>query len=147
MGEIKNILWPNDLSKCSEGASPQVASLAKKYNAAVHVLYVTQDLAHHEPWYGDFDRSHADRLVEWETKKARERQNELCRKYLEDCAEYHTHIDIGDPARKIIDFISRYNIDMVVMCRKGESGEFNMGGTAQRVTEYSPVPVVITPSL
>jgi len=77
MGEIKNILWPNDLSKCSEGASTQVVSMAKKYNAVVHVLYVAQDLAHHEPWYGDFDRSHADRLVEWETKKARERQNEL----------------------------------------------------------------------
>ncbi|MBW1822701.1 MAG: universal stress protein [Deltaproteobacteria bacterium] len=51
----------------------------------------------------------------------------------------------NDPARKIIDFISDYNIDMVVMCRKGESGEFNMGGTAQKVIEYSPVPVVITP--
>ncbi len=146
MGEIKNILWPNDLSKCSEGASPHVVSLAKKYNAVVHVLYVAQDLAHHEPWYGDFDRSHADRLIEWETKKAQERQHELCRKHLEDCAEYNTHIDIGDPARKIIDFISDYNIDMVVMCRKGESGEFNMGGTAQKVIEYSPVPVVITPS-
>ncbi len=147
MGEIKKILWPNDLSKCSEGALPYVVSLAKKYHAVVHVLYVAQDLAHHESWYGDFDKSHADRLIEWETKKARERQHKLCRKYLEDCAEYYPHIDIGNPARKIIDFIADNNIDMVVICRKGETGEFNMGGTAQKVIEYSTVPVVITPDL
>ena len=147
MGEIKNILWPNDLSKCSEVALPHVVSLAKKYHATVHVLYVAKNLVHHEHWYGDFDRSHTDRLIEWETKKAREHQRELCRKHLEDCVEYHTHVDVGDSARKIIDFIYANKIDLVVMCRKGESGDFNMGGTAQKVVEYSPVPVVITPGL
>ncbi len=147
MGEIKNLLWPNDLSKCSEAALPYVASLAKKYNAVVYVLYVAKDLAHHEHWYGDFDKSHADRLIEWETERARERQQELCRKHLKDCAKYHTRIDIGAPAKKIIDFINGNNIDLVVMCRKGENGDFKMGGTAQKVVEYSPVPVVITPGM
>jgi nucleotide-binding universal stress UspA family protein len=60
---------------------------------------------------------------------------------------FNTRIDIGDPAKKIIDFINDNHIDLVVMCKKGESGVFNMGGTAQKVVEYSPVPVVITPGM
>ena len=52
--KIKNLLWPNDLSKCSEEALPHVRSLAKQYGAVVHMLYVVEDLAHHESWYGEF---------------------------------------------------------------------------------------------
>jgi nucleotide-binding universal stress UspA family protein len=91
--KIKNLLWPNDLSKCSEEALPHVRSLAKQYGAVVHVLYVAEDLANHESWYGEFE------------------------------------------------------IDMVVMCRKGRTGNFDMGGVAQKVVVNSPVPVVIAPAL
>jgi len=146
-GEINNILWPNDLSKCSEAALPHVISLAKKYGASVDVLYVAKDLVYHDSWYGELDRTHIDRLTEWETRKAREHQQEFCQKYLENVVEYRIHIVIGDPYRKIMDFIYNELIDLVVMCRKGKSGDFNMGGTAQKVIEYSPVPVVITPGL
>ena len=35
---------------------------------------------------------------------------------------------------------------MVVMCRKGEKGNFDMGSVAQKVVSNSPVPVVMIPS-
>lgn len=144
--KIKNLLWPNDLSKCSEEALPHVRSLAKQYGAVVHVLYVAEDLAHHESWYGEFDNSHINRIVEWEIKMARERQQEFCSRHLEDFAKYKTHIEIGNPASKILDFIDNKKIDMVVMCRKGKTGDFDMGGVAQKVVVNSPVPVVIAPA-
>ena len=100
---------------------PHVVSLAKKYNAIIHFLYVAQDLSHHEHWYGDFDKSHTSRLIEWEIKKAKNYLHELCRKHLEDYAKYHMHVDVGNPARKIIDFISNSIIDLVVIRRRGES--------------------------
>lgn len=142
--KIEKILWPNDLSKCSEGAMPYVSSLAKKYGATVHVLYVTPDLTRHESWYGDFDSSHAQKIVEWETKKAEERMQEICEKHLSHCAAYARHARVGDPASEILEFIRKENVDMVVMCRKGEGGHFRMGGVAQKIVSNSPVPVVIT---
>ena len=144
--EIKKILWPTDLSKCSEESMPQLTSLAEKYGATVYVLYVAEDLAHHKSWYGDFDLSHINKIVEWEKEKATERQQEVCQKYLEDCAPFRRHIAVGDPAKKILDFIGKEGIDMVVMCRKGEKGNFDMGGVAQKVVSNSPVPVVMIPS-
>ena len=142
--EIKTILWPNDLSKCSEEAMPYVRSLAKKYGALVHVLYVAEDLTAHDSWYGDFDPSHAEKIMQWEHKKALERQQELCQKYLADCAKYQKHIVIGNPVQEILKFIDAQKVDMVVMCKKGKTGGFDMGSVAQKVVASSPVPVVIT---
>lgn len=98
--EIKKILWPNDLSKCSEESLPHITSLAEKYGATVYVLYVAEDLAHHKSWYGDFGLSHINKIVEWEEEKATERQQEVCKRHLENCAAYSTHIVVGDPAKK-----------------------------------------------
>jgi len=145
--KISNILWPNDFSKCSEKALPHVKSLAKQYGAVVHMLYVAEDLAHHESWYGDFDSSHVDRVMEWQIKKAHEYQKKFCSRHLEDCAAYTTHIEVGNPGQKILEFINDKKIDMVVMCRKGKTGDFNMGSVAQKVVANAPVPVVIAPGL
>jgi len=141
--KINNILWPNDFSKCSEKALPHVRSLAKQYGASVHVLYVVEDLAHHNSWYGNFDPTHIDRITEWEIKKAQDRQRAFCSRHLEECGAYTTHIEIGDPTTKILDFIEKENIDMVVMCRKGKTGSFDMGGLVQRIEAESPVPVSV----
>ncbi len=142
--EIEKILWPNDLSECSESSLPYIASLAQKYDAEVHVIYVTPDLSRHESWYGDFDSSHADKIVKWQTKKALERMQEVCEKHLADCRLFNKYAVVGDPAEKILDFIQKKDINMVVMCRKGEGSRFNMGSVAQKVVSNSPVPVVIT---
>jgi len=143
--KITNLLWPNDFSKCSEKALPHVRSLAEQYGAVVHLLYVAEDLAHHESWYGEFDASHIDRVMKWQIKKAHEYQKEFCSRHLEDCATYTTHIEVGNPVQKILEFIDDKKIDMVVMCKKGKTGDFDMGGVAQKVVANSPVPVVITP--
>jgi len=143
--KINNLLWPNDFSKCSERALPHVRALAKQHDAVVHVLYVAEDLAHHESWYGEFDPSHIDRIVSWQLKKAKEYQQAFCGRHLDKCAAYKTHIEVGNPAKKILKFINDENIDMVVMCRRGKSEEFNIGGVAQKIVTNSPVPVLITP--
>ena len=145
-GDIKHILWPNDLSRCSEAALPQVISLAKRYAASVHVLYVARDLSQHGAWYGDFDQAHVQKIVDWEAKKAAEHQREFCAKHLETCAEYTTTVRIGDPASVILDEITLQGIDLVVMCRKGHTARFDMGGVAQKVVANAPVPVIITPA-
>jgi len=46
--EFKKILWPTDFSPNAEKALPYVQSLTRQYNAEIHVLYVAQDIVHHE---------------------------------------------------------------------------------------------------
>jgi nucleotide-binding universal stress UspA family protein len=59
---------------------------------------------------------------------------------------YIRHIDIGDPARKILDFIDQNKVDMVVMATRGEKGDFPFGSVTEKVIKNASVPVVSIPT-
>ena len=143
--EVKKILWPTDFSSNAEKALDYVTSLSQKYQTEVHVLYVIQELAQHPPWYGDFDKSHFDKIQDWEMKTAKKRLDEICEKYLQGCPLYIKHIASGDPAQEILKLIRQERIDMVVMASHGAKAHFRFGGVAEKVLKNSSVPVVVIP--
>jgi len=122
-----------------------VTSLSEKYRTEVHVLYVIENLAEHEPWYGDFEKEHMDRIRKWEQATARKRLDEICETYLKGCPLFVKHIAVGDPAREVLNLIEKEKIDMVVMASHGRRAHFRFGGVAEKVVRHSPVPVVTIP--
>ena len=143
--EVKKVLWPTDFSSSAEKALPYVTSLTQKYEAEIHVLYVIEDIAHHESWYGDFDRTHIDKLMQWAEKSADKRLEQICQKYLEGCPLYIKHIAVGDPAQEILKIIDKEKVDLVVMASHGEKGHFRFGSVTEKVLKNSPVPVTTIP--
>jgi nucleotide-binding universal stress UspA family protein len=143
--EMKKILWPTDFSYSSEKALPYVTSLTQQYQAEIHVLYVIEDIAHHESWYGDFNKAHVEKLMEHADKSAKKRLDQICSKYLEGCPLYIKHIAVGDPAQEILELITREKVDMVVMASHGQKGNFRFGSVAEKVLKNSPVPVTTIP--
>jgi nucleotide-binding universal stress UspA family protein len=119
--------------------------MIEKYGCEVHVLYVTQELAHHEPWYGEFDQGHLDKVSVWQTKQAEKHLNQICEKYLQGCPRYVRHVRSGDPATEILSLIEGENIDMVVMATCGGTGTFPFGSVTDKVVRNSPVPVITVP--
>jgi nucleotide-binding universal stress UspA family protein len=143
--ELKRILWPTDLSGSAEKALPYVKSLTQKYNTEIHVLYVIENIAHHKGWYGDFEKSHIDKIVKWEEKTAKGRLEGICSDYLEGCPLYIKHIAVGDPAQEILKLVESEQIDTVVMSTKGEKGHFGFGSVTEKVLKNASVPVVTIP--
>lgn len=143
--EVKKVLWPTDFSSSSEKALPYVTDLTQKYGAEIHVLYVIEDIAHHEGWYGEFDKTHIDKLMEWADKSARKRLDQVCKKYLNSCPLYIKHVAVGDPAQEILKLIRAENVDLVVMASHGAQGNFRFGSVAEKVLKNSPVPVTTIP--
>jgi len=143
--EIKKILWPTDFSSNAEKALPIVESLTRQYDAEIHVLYVVQDIAHHESWYGEFGENRINELMEWAHKSATKKLNQICDKYLEGCHLYIRHIAIGDPAEEILKLIETEKIDMVVMASHGEKGKYRFGSVSEKVLKNSSVPVTAVP--
>jgi nucleotide-binding universal stress UspA family protein len=117
-----------------------------KYQSEIHVLYVIEELARHEPWYGDFDTAHIEKIHEWEEKKAMERIDRLCEERLKGCILFHKETAIGDPVDEILKFVERYRIDMIVMTTHGRKSRFSLGSVTEKVLEKSPVPVVTIPA-
>lgn len=145
MKQFEKILWPTDFSISAQSALAYIESLATKYQAEIHVLHVVEDIAHHEGWYGDFDRGHVDKIVEWVEKTGRKRLDQICSKYLDECPLYIKHVRVGDPAEEILKLVKEENVDMVVMTTKGEKGLFPFGSVAEKVVKTASVPVVTIP--
>ena len=143
--EVNKVLWPTDFSSSAEKALPYVTDLTQKYGAEIHVLYVIEDIAHHESWYGDFDKSKVDKLMEWADKSAKKRLEQVCEKYLNSCPLYIKHIAVGDPAQEILKLIEAECVDLVVMASNGQQGNYRVGSVADKVVRNSTVPVTTIP--
>ncbi len=143
--ELRKVLWPTDFSANAEKALGYVTSLSEKYQTEVHVLYVIPELALHDSWYGEFDKSHIDKIQEWERKTAKKRLDQVCEQYLQGCPLYVKHIATGDPAEEIIKLVEREKMDMVIMASHGRKGRFHFGSVAEKVVKNSPVPVITIP--
>lgn len=143
--EIKKVLWPTDFSAIAEKALPHVTSLTQQYQAEIHVLYVIEDIAHHETWYGEFDKTHIEKLMEWADKSATKRLDQVCEKYLDGCPLYIKHVAVGDPAKEILKLVEQEDIDIIVMASHGHEGNFRFGSVTEKVLKNSPVPVTTIP--
>ena len=143
--QVKKGLGPTDFSANGEKALDYVTSLSEKYQTEVHVLYVIPELAQHESWYGEFEKSRIQKIQEWEEKTANKRLDQVCYTYLKGCPLYVKHIATGDPAEEILKLVRQEKIDMVVMASHGQKGLFHFGSVAEKVVKNSPVPVVTIP--
>jgi nucleotide-binding universal stress UspA family protein len=143
--EVKKVLWPTDFSSNAQKALPYVKSLTMQYGAEIHVLYVIEDVAHHVPWYGEFDEEHINKLMQWADKSAKSRLDQICDNYLEGCPLYIKHIAVGDPALEILKLIDKEKVDLVVMASRGQRGHFRFGSVTERVLKESTVPVTTIP--
>ena len=143
--DVKRILWPTDFSSISEKALPHVKSLTSTYGAEVHVLYVIEDVAHHDGWYGAFEEKRVEELMAHANKTATRRLAQICEKYLDGCPLYIKHVAVGDPASEILKTAVREKVDLVVMASHGEKGNFRFGSVAEKVLRHSPLPVTVIP--
>jgi nucleotide-binding universal stress UspA family protein len=143
--DVKRILWPTDFSRIAEKALPHVKSLTAQYGAEIHVLYVIEDTAHHDGWYGAFEQKRVKELMEHAEKTAIQRLGQLCEKYMESCPLYIKHVAVGDPAREILKLAEKEKVDLIVMASHGAKGNFRFGSVTEKVLKSSSVPVTVVP--
>ncbi len=143
--DVNKVLWPTDFSSSAEKALPYVTDLTQKYGAEIHVLYVIEDVAHHDGWYGEFEKDKVDKLMQYAEKSAKKRLDQVCEKYLDSCPLYIKHIAIGDPAKEILKLIDKEKVDLVVMASHGSKGNFRFGSVTEKVLKNSEVPVTTIP--
>lgn len=143
--EIKRILWPTDFSENAAHALPLVTSLAEKYQAEIHILYVMKDYPAFGASYGDYDPKDLEKMKEWEKNSAESRLDEICEKFLNACPLYIRHISVGEPAKEILKLIKEEEIDLIVLASRGSESHFDFGSVAERVIKCTDKPTVIIP--
>ncbi len=143
--EIKKILWPTDFSENAGQALPLVTSLAEKYQAEIHILYVLKDYPAFGASYGEYNPEDYKKMKAWERQFAESRLDEICEKFLNTCPLYIRHISVGDPAEEILRLIKAEVIDIVILASRGSESHFDFGSVAERVIKCTEKPTVIVP--
>ena len=143
--DVKRILWPTDFSENAAQALPLVTSLAEKYQAEIHILYVLKDYPAFGASYGDYDPDDYQKMKDWEKGFAESRLDEICEKFLNACPLYIRHISVGEPADEILKMIKQEDIDVVVLASRGSESHFDFGSVAERVIKCTDKPTVIIP--
>ena len=139
---IKKILVPTDLSEPAEYALAYAKKLAAAFDAKLYVLYCITDL---QSAIGYVPGLSLDQITSSMTEEAEKQIEHLKNKYkLDDNVEIS--IESGDAAKRIVEFIDKNDIDLIVMGAHGKSGieRFMFGSVTEKVMRLSKKPVLAT---
>ena len=143
MVEVKNILFPTDLTENSSKLLPYVLSISDKYNSMIYLLHVMEDLSN---WGSGVYIPHPSlKSFEKEALEGAEKlMDKVCREQMQACPNFQKKIVTGDPAQEILKFIDSGKMDMVIMGTHGRKGLEHVffGSVAETVVKKSPVPVL-----
>ncbi len=143
MKTIERILFPVDLTESSERLVPNVLTMAEKFNATVHVVFVVRifqyftDIYVAPPSISIFENE----LVEG----ARKKMDEFLTKHFNHLPNTQGEVLLGDPSDVIINYIKEKDIDMIVMGTHGRKGldRVLFGSVAERVIKTARIPVLV----
>ena len=147
MKPIERILFPVDLTESSQKLVPYVITMANKFDAEVHVLFVVRvfqyftDIYVAPPSITVFENE----LVEGANKK----MEEFAQTQFGELKPIRRQVVLGDPPDSILNYIQEHDINMVIMGTHGRKGidRVLFGSVAERVIKTAGVPVlVVNPS-
>lgn len=145
---FKQILFPVSLTQISPRVVPYVSSMARTYQARLHLLHVVRSLTLNVSTYisqpSDTDLKRY--ATDFETKRlevAKQQLNTFREKYLADIADCDMTANLGTHHKEIINYVKDHKIDLVIM-GTGRNIQTNLfGSVADKVAKLSPVPVML----
>lgn len=144
MEEFKSILVPVDGSGHASRALERAMYLAEKCGAKLVLLSVV-DLNLRFSVYGQSLEMTTD-YIPTDIKKDNQEILDTAMAGIPDGIEKESYLEIGAPARTIIDFQKKHNCDLIIMGSHGLGtiGQVVLGSVSHSVLYYADCPVLIT---
>jgi len=138
--KVKNILVPVDYSESGDAAMAYAVSLAREYDAEMHLVHV------YEPSYTNIDAGFAGIPVSVDLPPV-DLEEEEAKLQLVTPAEdvkFRRKVIVGSPSDDLVIYAKENEIDLVVMGTHGRTGmtRLLMGSVAEGVVRRSPCPVL-----
>lgn len=140
---IKNILYPTDFSENARHALPFALNLAKENKAKLHIMHSIE-----EPY--DFAPM-VENIKQNVTRKVEKLFEEMIQGIHEQNKFEHlkvkSHLFEGRSVYSVINAVSEYDIDLIVMGTQGRSAleRLFFGSTTSEIVQQSAVPVLVVP--
>nr|WP_324254850.1 universal stress protein [Halapricum desulfuricans] len=136
----QDILLPTDGSDSVERIAEHAGSLARQYDATVHVLSVVDTRNRFE---GPSMGLGSDAWEDAERERAREAVEDAAGALPDDVSADRS-VESGVPHAAVLEYVETADVDVVVMGTHGRTGidHYLIGSVAERVVRRSPVPVL-----
>jgi nucleotide-binding universal stress UspA family protein len=147
---IKNILIPTDFSKEADYALDFAIEMAKSTQIKLHLLHVIESPSAYEGSFNvEGEVAHdgpAEEIVFTKAlvAQARKKMEILKAKVIAAKVHGHSHMQMGNPFRSVLDMVDEHKMDMIIMGTKGSHGidEVMVGSNTEKVVRNATVPVL-----
>lgn len=148
MERFKKILYPIALTNISPSIAPYVVTMAKQFDAELHLLHVLRrfdwfvDTYIPESPEPDFKRIASD----FESQimvKAKQQIDRFLKNHLNDVHITKAEVVTGTAYKKIIEYAESEEIDLIIMGTGTTLHKVMFGSVAERVCRLSNIPVML----
>jgi len=148
MEGFNKILYPIALTDISPSVAPYVVTMAKQFDAEIHLLHVLRrfdwfvDTYISDPPKPDFKRIASD----FESKMHLQTQQKLeafKQKYLKDVRIASTDVVTGTHYKQILEYVDEKKIDLIIMGTGTTVLKIIFGSVTEKVSRLTDVPVML----
>jgi nucleotide-binding universal stress UspA family protein len=145
--KYKKVLFCTDFSKISDCAFDYAFGIAKRDEAVLYILHVIPPAP---PLYGYSSFISKEQLnkIEADNQKYLEKMfNDKYLNHIKDKAKVKIVTESGREDEKILEFVQKEKIDILVIGTHGRTGMEHafLGSVAEKVIRRSPIPVFVIP--
>ncbi|MGP8051257.1 MAG: universal stress protein [Desulfobaccales bacterium] len=142
MKAIEKILFPIDFAETYDTLLPWVSTFVDKFDAALYVVFVTQDLSS----FSSFHVPHGN-IESFQEEAVAAANRKMAATVKEHFGKFHkleSRVLTGDPAAKIMELAKKEKIDLIIMGAHGRKGleRVFFGSVADEVVTGAPCPVL-----
>jgi nucleotide-binding universal stress UspA family protein len=151
MVDFQNILFPVALTDISPVVAPYVATVAKRFDAKLHLLHVLRrfdwfvDTYVSQPSETDF-KSIASDFEDQLLSRAQQTLEVFKDKHLKGLDIAKSTVVSGTHYKKILDYVESEKIDLIIMGSGSPLQKAVFGSVADKVAKLSSVPVMLVKS-
>ncbi len=148
MEGFKKILYPIALTNISPSIAPYVLTMARQFDAELHLLHVLRrfdwfvDTYIPESPEPDFKRIASD-FESQITAKAKQKLDRFIQNHFKDARIARAEVVTGTAYEKIIEYAESEEIDLIIMGTGTTLQKVMFGSVAERVSRLSRVPVML----
>ncbi len=148
MEGFSKILYPIALTDVSPKVAPYVVTMAKKFEAEVHLLHVLRrfdwfvDTYVSDPPKPDFKRIASD-FESQVLSQARQKLDAFIESHFKDVAVANSAVVSGTNYKQIIQYVESEKIDLIIMGTGTTLQKVMFGAVAEKVSRLASVPVML----
>ena len=151
MEGFKRILYPIALTKVSPVVAPYVVTMAKKFDADVHLLHVLRRFDWFVDTYvldspkPDFKRIASDFESQVQSEVT-QKLDAFVKKHFNEVRVAKATVVSGTEYKKIIEYAEEEEIDLIIMGTGGTLQKLVFGSVAEKVSRLAGTPVMLIKS-